>query len=209
MESRMQTVESRKNKRISIGIIPGHYATNHSHVNYYVDMTVIKTSSRMAKEAAGELSRDFANTFIDTIICLEGTEILGAFLADQLAQSGINQGKDINLVTPELNAVNQMIFRDNTQNKIWNKKVLLLISSASTGKSILRAMDCLQYYSGDLVGTGAIFSAIDEVGGIHVNALFTEDDLPHYDNYPANECPMCKNGVKVDALVNSFGYSKL
>ena len=209
MESRMQTVESRKNKRISIGIIPGHYATNHSHVNYYVDMTVIKTSSRMAKEAAGELSRDFANTFIDTIICLEGTEILGAFLADQLAQSGINQGKDINLVTPELNAVNQMIFRDNTQNKIWNKKVLLLISSASTGKSITRAIDCLQYYSGELVAVGAIFSAIDEVQGIEVKSLFTAADLPSYDSYPANECPLCKGGRKVDALINSFGYSKL
>ena len=209
MESRMQSVEARRNKRISIGIIPGHYATNHSHVNYYVDLTALKTSSRMAKEAARELSLEYANTYIDTIICLEGTEILGAFLADHLSQSGINQGKDISLVTPEMNAVNQMIFRDNTQNKIWNKKVLLLISSASTGKSILRSMDCLQYYSGDLVGTAAIFSAIDEVGGIHVSALFTEADLPHYDNYPANECPMCKNGVKVDALINSFGYSKL
>ena len=162
MESRMQTVESRRNKRITIGIIPGHYATNHSHVNYYVDMTAIKTSAKMAKEAARELGNEFSNTYVDTVICLEGTEILGAFLADQLSQSGINQGKDINLVTPELNAVNQMIFRDNTQSKIWNKKVLLLISSASTGKSIHRATDCLQYYSGELVGVGAIFSAIGE-----------------------------------------------
>ena len=209
MESRMQTVTARKNKRISIGIIPGHYATNHSHVNYYVDMTAIKTSSKMAKEAAAELGAEFANTYVDTIICLEGTEILGAFLADHLAQGGINQGKDINLVTPELNAVNQMIFRDNTQGKIWNKKVLLLISSASTGKSIHRATDCLQYYSGDLVGVGAIFSAISEVNGIAVKSLFTDDDLPKYGNYLANECPMCQAGAKVDALINSFGYSKL
>ena len=102
-----------------------------------------------------------------------------------------------------------MIFRDNTQNKIWNKKVLLLISSASTGKSIHRATDCLQYYSGDLVGVGAIFSAIGEIDGMEVKALFTDKDLPHYDNFAASECPMCQNGVKVDALINSFGYSKL
>lgn len=209
MEDRMQTIQSRRNSRISIGIIPGHYATNHSHVNYYVDMTAIKTSLKMAKDAAGELAADFANTYVDTIICLEGTETLGAFLADALAQSGINQQGDINLVTPELNAVNQMIFRDNTQKKIWGKKVLLLISSASTGKSILRAIDCLQYYSGDLVGVGAIFSAIEEVNGIEVKALFTDKDLPHYDNFAATECPMCAKGIKVDALINSFGYSKL
>ena len=209
MESRIKIIESRKNNRISIGIIPGHYATNHSHVNYYVDMTSIKTSTRMAKESAQELGKEFANTPIDTIITLEGTEILGAFLSEDLSQRGVNQGQDIALVTPELNAVNQMIFRDNTQNKIWGKKVLLLISSASTGKSILRAIDCLQYYSGELVGVGAIFSAIESVSGIEVKSIFSDKDFPTYDSFAANDCPMCRKGIKVDALINSFGYSKL
>lgn len=209
MEDRVQVIESGRNNRISIGIIPGHYATNHSHVNYYVDMTSIKTSYKMAKESAAELGMAFANTPVDTVITLEGTEILGAFLADYLSQNGVNQGQDVNLVTPELNAVSQMIFRDNTQKKIWGKKVLLLISSASTGKSINRAIDCLQYYSGELVAIGAIFSAIESIGGIEVKSLFTDKDLPHYDNFSANECPLCKNGIKVDALINSFGYSKL
>ena len=36
MEERMQTIESAKNKKVKIGVIPGHYATNHSHINYYV-----------------------------------------------------------------------------------------------------------------------------------------------------------------------------
>ena len=209
MEERMQTIQSGKNNRIQIGVIPGHYATNHSHVNFYVDMTSIKTSMKMAKEAAQELAVTYNNTHIETIICLEGTEILGGFLAESLSQSGINQNQDINLITPELNAVNQMIFRDNTQKKIWGKQVLLLISSASTGKSIGRAVDCLQYYSGKLVAIGAIFSAIPDFNGIEIHSLFTDKDLPHYENYLANECPMCKNGQKVDALINSFGYSKL
>lgn len=209
MEDRMQNIQSAKNKKVQIGVIPGHYATNHSHVNYYVAMTAIKTSLKMAKEAAQELGVTYANTHVDTIICLEGTEILGAFLAEYLSQAGINSGADINIVTPELNAVNQMIFRDNTQKKIWGKQVLLLISSASTGKSISRAIDCLQYYSGKLVAIGAIFSAIKEANGITVHSLFTDKDLPHYDTYSASECPMCRDGQKVDALINSFGYSKL
>ncbi|MBR4199824.1 MAG: orotate phosphoribosyltransferase [Oscillospiraceae bacterium] len=209
MEDRVQVIASKKNSRITIGIIPGHYATNHSHVNYYVDMTAIKTSCKMARDAATELGHEFTNTYVDTIICLEGTEILGAFLAEALSQSGINQGNDINLITPELNAVSQMIFRDNTQKKIWGKRVLLLISSASTGKSINRAIDCLKYYSGELVAVGAIFSAIDEVQGIEVRSLFSAEDLPSYDSHPANECPLCKKGAKVDALINSYGYSKL
>lgn len=209
MESRMQTIQSGKNSKVQIGVIPGHYATNHSHVNYYVDMTSIKTSMKMAKEAAQELGSTYVNTPIDTIICLEGTEILGGFLAEYLSQAGVNQGADISLITPELNTVYQMIFRDNTQKKIWGKQILLLISSASTGKSIGRAVDCLQYYSGKLAAIGAIFSAIDKYKDMDVHALFTAKDLPHYDTFPANECPMCKDGGKIDALVNSFGYSKI
>ena len=209
MEDRMQTIASKKNSHVSIGIIPGHYATNHSHVNYYLDMTSMKTSCRMARDAARDLGAELNNVYIDTIICLEGTEILGAFLAEYPCTNGINLGKDINVITPELNAVNQMIFRDNTQKKIWGKRVLILVSSASTGVSINRAVDCLQYYSGEMVAIGAIFSAIDEVNGIEVKALFTDMDLPRYDNYPSDECPLCKKGIKVDALINSFGYSKL
>lgn len=209
MEERMQIINSKKNSKISIGIIPGHYATNHSHVNHYVAMTSIKTSLKMAKEAAAQLAVDYASTHIETIICLEGTDILGAFLAQSLSEAGINSGADINVITPELNAVNQMIFRDNTQKKIWGKQILLLISSASTGKTINRTVDCLKYYNGNLIGIAAIFSAIRENNGIPVKSLFTEDDLPHYETFPVGECPMCKAGQKVDALINSFGYSKI
>lgn len=209
MEERMQIIQSGRNSKIQIGVIPGHYATNHSHVNHYVAMTSIKTSLKMSKEAAKELAATYVSTPVDTIICLEGTEILGSFLAESLSQGGINNATDINILTPELNAVNQMIFRDDTQKKIWGKQVLLLISSASTGKSINRAIDCLQYYNGKLVGIAAIFSAIKEQGGIEIHSLFTDKDLPDYENYMPGECPLCKNGQKVDALINSFGYSKL
>ena len=34
MESRKQTISAKYNKKIQIGVIPGHFATNHSHINY-------------------------------------------------------------------------------------------------------------------------------------------------------------------------------
>ena len=80
MEERLQTIQSIKNKKVQIGIIPGHFATNHSHVNYYVDMTSIKTSLKMAKEAAHELGSTYANTNIETIICLEAQRYSAVFL---------------------------------------------------------------------------------------------------------------------------------
>ena len=32
-----------KNNTVPLKVVPGHFATNHSHVNYYIDMTTLKT----------------------------------------------------------------------------------------------------------------------------------------------------------------------
>lgn len=213
MEKRSIPVTAKRDKRVSIGLIPGHFATNHSHVNYCVDMTAIKRQADMSKAAAALLADTSLNTTpVDTIICLEGTEILGAFLADWLSQPGgaaVNAGNSINLITPELNANNQMIFRDNLQPMIWSKNILLLISSASTGKTINRFAECLKYYGGRLSGIAAIFSAISEHGGIPIYSLFTQEDVPDYITCPPHECQQCRDGRKIDALVNSYGYSRI
>ena len=212
MESRKKLINAKGNKNIHMGIIPGHFATNHSHINHYVDLNSIKTSFRMARETAKMIAERYTSVQIDTIICLEGTETLGAFLAQELADSGVasvNSGKDIDILTPEINSNGQIIFRDDAQQKIWNKQVLLLISSASTGWSIERFARCLDYYSGKLAGVHALFSAIDEVIGIKIDTIFSPADIPDYQTYLASDCPMCKSKQKIDALVNAFGYSKL
>ena len=213
MEARAINIISKQDKNLKIKIIPGHFATNHSHVNYYVDMTKIKTHHAVAKETARELAKAYVSILsVDTIICLEGTEIIGAFLARELAKEGhtsINAGKDICVITPETNANNQMIFRDNIQKDIFGKQILLLISSASTGKTINRSVECLQYYNGHLAGVASIFSAIKDYNGIEINSVFTSDDLDGYETMPASECSLCKSGQRVDAIINSFGYSKI
>ncbi len=43
--------------KISLTAVSGHFATNHSHVNYYIDMTEIKTNHRTALESAKLLAR--------------------------------------------------------------------------------------------------------------------------------------------------------
>ncbi len=212
MENRKIEVTAKSNKNVKLGLIPGHFATNHSHVNYFVDMTTIKTQYRAARETARELAKAYAHSNqIDAIICLEGTEMIGAFLARDLCEhgSGMNGGRDIAVITPETNMNNQMIFRDNIQKAVYNKEILLLMASVSTGKTINRSIDCLQYYSGNLVGISAIFSAIDTYGDIKVNAAFTSKDLPEYISAAPSACELCKSGKKVDAIVNSFGYSKI
>lgn len=212
MENRQIDITAPNNNSIKLGLIPGHFATNHSHVNYFVDITTIKTQCRAARETARELAKLYAhNKNIDTILCFEGTEMIGAFLARDLCLhgAGMKGGEDIAVITPEMNMNGQMIFRDNLQKHIYNKDILLLMSTVSTGKSITRCVECLKYYSGNLAGVAAVFSAINEYAGMHIDAVFQLEDLPEYKTVLPAECPLCASGVKVDAIVNSFGYSKI
>ena len=212
MENRTFKVMSR-NSNVPLKIAHGHFATNHSHVNYYIDMTTLKTRQSEAEAAAKALVPHYiANTIVDTIVCLDGTEIIGAYLAQELNRSGfmsINAHQTIYVVTPEYNANSQMFFRDNIQPMIRGKHVLILMASVTTGITVRKSVECIQYYGGTPVGVSAIFSAVDEVEGMKINTIFDSDDVPGYETYSSHECPMCQQGQKVDALVNSFGYSNL
>lgn len=212
MESRVTEIKYGKHKHIKLSVIPGHFATNHSHVNYYIDLNKMKRKLKNARETAMEFESMYSGTPIDTIVCLEGTQMIGAFLAERLSTGSthsINYDSDICVITPELDSNNQMIFRDDSQSMIWNKRILLLISSASTGWTISKSMEGLKYYSGNLVGVAALFSAIKEVSGVKIDTLFTPDDIPGYASHSAAECPMCREKQKVDALINAYGYSKI
>ncbi len=211
MESRAIEVKCKRNPSIVIRCIPGHFATNHSHINYYVDLTQLKTGQKEATMVAENLASGYDAIPIDTIIATEDTQAIAAFLAQRLSSTGssVNYGSNINILVPEYNSNSQMIFRDNTQKMIWGKRVLLIIASATTGKTIERALDCINYYGGEAVGVGAIFSAADEIAGFPIISVFRSEDVPGYESYPYKDCPSCKRSQKIDAIVNAYGYSKI
>lgn len=213
MQSREIKIHSKVNQNAIIRVIPGHFATTHSHINYYVDMTIMKSRKSEAEAAASVLARKYSNTtYIDTIICMDGCEVIGAYLADELTKSGImsmNQHQTLYVVSPEMNPGGQLIFRDNMQFMIKGKHCLLLLASASTGGTIARAMECVHYYGGILEGISSIFSAIEKVNGMDVNYIFGKEDVAEYRTYEASKCPMCAKREKIDAIVNSYGYSQL
>ena len=51
MENRKVKFRSKESNLLALRAIPGHFATSHSHINYYVDVTSIKTRTSEAKEA--------------------------------------------------------------------------------------------------------------------------------------------------------------
>lgn len=212
MESRMLKFYSGESNRAAIHAIPGHFATSHSHTNYYIDITSLKTRVQEAKEAARVLASKIGRlSYIDTIICMDGTEMIGAFLAEEFENRdylSTNMHETIYVVAPELNANNQIFFRDNIKRCINGKHVLLLSATTTTGKTIRRSLEGIHYYGGIIEGVASVFSTVDTVENFQVTTVFTEEDIPGYAAYTPVDCPFCKKGQRIEAMVNSFGYSK-
>lgn len=213
MESRAIKIYAPMTKRIALKVMPGHFATNNSHINLYIDLTSMKTRQSEAFEAAKILAKQYiTTTVVDTIVCLDGCEVIGAFLAQELSSAGImsmNAHQTIYIITPVLNTVGQMTFRENNLSAVYDKHIVLLGGSATTGDTLRRSVDCIKYYGGRVQGISTIFSAIDKVDNIEVHTIFKPKDLPDYMSYNVGECPMCDKKQRLDAIVNGYGYTKL
>ncbi len=206
-------IYSNYNNLISLNVTPGHFATSSSHINYYIDMTTLKSRSSEAKAVAKAMIGDYTNTMvIDSIICLDGTDIIGAYLAEELNNRGFmssNAHDTVYILNPEQNSAGQLLFRENHMPMIKGKNILVLLASASTGKTLKTALECIEYYGGTIAGVSSIFSAATDIHGTKINSIFTSNDIPNYASYKASECPLCKGNIPIDAIVNSFGYAKL
>lgn len=213
MESRAIKIFAPRNKKISLKVIPGHFATCSSHINLYIDLGTAKTRLNEATEVAKALAMQYVkNVVVDTIVCLDGCEVIGAFLAQELTNAGfrsMNAHQTIYIISPEISTTGQMIFRVNNQSSVYGKHVLLLVASATTGGTIRRSLECIRYYGGIIQGISAIFSAVDQVENIPVYSIFKRKDLPDYNSYRIEDCPLCKAKHRLEAIVNGYGYIKL
>lgn len=202
-----------KKENLFLRVSHGHFATNHSHINYYIDVTTQKMRLSEARAVAEEIVSYYkSTTVVDTILCLDGTEVIGTCLANELTRANfmnLNAHQTIYVVSPERAAGSQIIFRDSTKHMIEGKHVLILAASVTTGYTARAAVEAIKYYGGYVAGICSIFATVKACEGYPVVSVFDTGDLDGYATYPSHECPMCKRGEKIDALVNSFGYSKL
>lgn len=212
---RQYKIASKINPGINLKVIPGHFATTQSHINYYLDMTTLKARAKEAETVAKAMAREYQyNKPIDTIVCIDGCEIIGAYLAGELTSNGImslNQHNSLYVITPEFDNNGQMFFRDNLQPMVKGKNVLLILASSTTGRTTARSIECIRYYGGIIQGISSIFSASKsmEIYGEKVHSLFSAEDLQDYQTFSADCCPQCRSRIKIDAIVNGYGYSEL
>ncbi len=206
-------IDYSKNKDVVLRYVPGHFITPNSHVNYYMDLSDMKARQREARATGEELAEMYlASDVIDTILCLNGMEVVGSYLANKLTKAGIisaNSHKTMYITSPEYNTSGQMMFRENIVHMVKGKKVLVLIDAATTGGTLKSALGTLKFYQGSVVGIAAIYSVARAIDGIEIRSLYSLKDLADYASFTAEDCPMCKNGVAVDAICNGFGYSTI
>ncbi|MCR5487875.1 MAG: orotate phosphoribosyltransferase [Lachnospiraceae bacterium] len=206
-------IDYQRNKDVVLRYIPGHFVTPNSHVNYYMDLSDMKSRQREARATGEELAEMYlASDVIDTILCLNSMEVVGAYLANKLTKAGIvsaNSHQTMYITSPEYNVSGQMMFRENTEHMIRGKKVLVLIDTATTGATLRSALGSVRFYHGQVVGISAIYSVATQLEGIPIRALYSNRDLTDYASFSPENCPMCKSGVPVDAICNGFGYSTI
>ncbi|MBE6799839.1 MAG: orotate phosphoribosyltransferase [Ruminococcaceae bacterium] len=203
-----------KRKNLFLRVAKGHFATSYTHSNYYIDVADQKSRYSEAKAVAEELcsAYNYSTTVVDTILCLDGTEVIGTCLANELTKNSfanINAHQTVYVVTPEIVNGSQMMFRDNLVHMIQGKHVLVLAVSVASGATAKAAIEAVKYYGGEISGVASIFATVANCGGYTVNSVFNPNDLEGYFAVPAHECPLCREGKKLDALINCHGCSKL
>lgn len=197
----------------ALRVVKGHFATNHAHTNYYIDLTMIKSRISEAQEIARDLVQMYLyDMVVDTIVCMEGTEVIGTLLAEELKRGGFhskNAHKTIYIIKPEFNSNSQIVFKDNVKPMVSGKNVILLTGTVTTGFTVNKGVEGIQYYGGIIQSISAVFSVMDQVNGIPICSVFGKKDIPDYIYNDYRNCPICKEGKKLDALINPYGYQKL
>lgn len=196
---------------VPIQAIPGHFVTSHSHVNYFIDLTMLKSSQEDAQKCAHALASQYKDIdSIDTIICLDGTGIIGAFLSVELQKkTPASEHKKIYVICPECANNGQMFFRENVEPMVCEKNVILLMATVTTGISIAAAWNAL-----------SITAAISKAYVPYLVPLQTWTVLPSIISSPqttfrathrisAATVRFAKATRRLEALVNSYGYSQL
>ena len=156
-----------KHNNLFLRVSKGHFATSHSHINYYIDVTTQKTRLSEASTVAKKLVSYYtSNTIVDTILCLDGTQVIGTCLAEELTRGNyinLNAHQTIYVITPEHTTGSQIIFRDNIIPAITGKNVLILAASVTTGYTVQAAAEAVAYYGGIVAGVSAIFATWSSV----------------------------------------------
>ena len=118
----------------------------------------------------------------------------------------LRQGADIVELDVTRSADGELfVFHPQTERRRLGLDIDIPVTTGYTAKA---AIDAIRYYGGIPVGVCAIFARAKECEGFPVISIFNTDNvLDDYQSCDSTQCPLCKAGIRLDGLVNSFGIS--
>ena len=190
-------------------VAKGHFATSHSHINYYIDVTTQKARLSEAKLSPRSwwLPISTAPSWTPCSVWTHaGHRHLSGQRADQRRFANMNAHQTIYVITPSTPAAARS--SSATISPRWSRAS----TSSSCRPPSPPATPCRRP-SRRSTTTAAPWRAcrpssplptsVWASGHLHLRP----SSLPDYASFDSRDCPMCKAGQHIDALVNSFGYS--
>lgn len=228
-------IQSKSYPELELKVIPGHFMSEKFHQNYYIDMSSLKMRQIEAKKVAHVMAEKYiekldvddklssmVETFflnmaisskkIDTIVCLDGCEIIGAYLADELREVGVmtsNEHGGFNIISPEFDHTGGMIINDSIKDMTIDKNVLIVSGCAITGRTIGKIIQTISTFHANITGVSVIFGNIETVLDYHVYKAFGKDDFPDFMLFSPDQCEICKAGIKVDGFIYADGLEEI
>lgn len=172
----------------------------------------MKSRTAEAQNIAHELAANYeVSTPVDTIICMDGLEVIGAYLSEELTKAGIFPWMLIRrstwlLLNPAIpdRLSSVIIFSQWSRAKCtdpqWFDYHRLYFVQSNREHSVLRRH--YQRYRSHIQQSR-------QRGFSPCIFYFNTKDIPDYHSYSSTKCPMCQRQQKIDAIVSSYGYSAL
>ena len=181
----------------SDALIAGHVVLSHGHhSNCYVAKERVFRFPRRVSYLCKMLAEHFADEGIEVVI---GPAICGAIVAQRVAE--LLQSDAIAVFAEKDNRVG-MVIRRGYGADIAGKKVLIVDDVITTGGTIHEVIDAVQLARGCVAGVGVFCdrggNTKEDFGGKEYFALCS----PGLQSWPANECPLCREGAPV---ITDFG----
>lgn len=159
----------------------GDTAQEEISMNFCISTRELRLSAKLAKEAARALAQPYhTGALVDLILCEEGCEAVGAFLAAELGGGSVlslNRGSDIHIGTLRLSE-QETCTREELP--LRGKSILLLTDLLMSPKRARRAADYILGSGAALSGVCALFGVPGEVEKRKIQCLFEASDLPGF-----------------------------
>lgn len=201
MDKSYTKVVSTKIQGLALKVLPGHFKAGQAHVNAYLDMTDLKTGESETRALGTWLAKQYTpSTLIDTIVCLEDTDRVGACLTEALIKAGFQSmdlHKTIYTAHPQRDEKGELTIPKDQQHMIMDKHVLVLFSVIASGQAAEQDLECLRRDGAQISAIASLFSELSSLEGISVTTAFDAADLPFYSVYAQEDCPYCQTGVKL------------